>query len=151
MRGVRREYFVIQVEDDVNKEGDFVPSESATNAHTVFCSRNTLAYTDTSNKTMFVIPANAVIIDWWLDITTLFNGTTPQIVVGTTSADPDEYVDDIAAGTAGMNRCGDASDMPDSGRGSVGTSAITVLGKFKVAGGTPSQGAATFEMLWTLR
>ena len=123
---------------------------NATHHALVYCSRNTIVYTETSNKTLFVLPATAIITDIILDITELFDGTTPIVNVGHTGTPPDDYVDDVAGGTAGMNRCGDGGDMPDAARGSIGSSDVTVLGVFGVASGSPSQGAATIEVYWIM-
>lgn len=123
---------------------------SATNYGIVYCSRNTLIHTDTSNKTLFVLPANAYIVDIIVDITTTFNGTTPRLDVGHTGTPPDDYVDDMDVSAAGLNRCGDSGDMPDAARGLIGGSIVTVLGIFSITGGSPTQGAATIEVYWIL-
>lgn len=126
------------------RSGSKVNPENATNAGAVFAGTNSVAYTDTANKTMFVIPANADIIDWTFDVTTLFDDSTTDVVdCGTTSGDPDEYVDALDSSAAGVNRMGDNADMPDAGRGDVGASDITVLCKYTGGTGDASAGAAT--------
>lgn len=128
-----------------------VTLETVTDKHVVFCSRDTLAHTDTSNKALFSLPANAVIVDVICHITTAFNDSgTDKLNVGITSGDPDEYVDDLDCSATGVNRCGDAADMPATGRGDVGSSSITVLGKYTGQNGDASAGAATIEILWTV-
>ncbi len=131
--------------------GSEINVETATNEHAVFISRNTLAYTDTTNKTLFVLPANAVILDVILHVTTVFNDSGTDVIdVGTTAGDPDEYVDALDASSASVNRCGDNSDMPATARGSVGGSAVTVLGKYTGQNANADAGAATIEILWTI-
>lgn len=125
---------------------------SATNEGVVFTLYNTVAYTDTSNKTMGVVPANANVIDAQLVVTTAFNSSgTDALDCGTTSGDPDEYVDNLDASAAGMNRAGDAADMPIApGAGEiptdVGGSDITVLCKFTQSVADATAGAATFVL-----
>lgn len=124
---------------------------SRTGSLLVFVARGTLAHTDTSNKTLFSLPANAVILDVILHVTTLFDDTGTDVLdVGTTVGDPDEYVDALACGAVGVNRCGDNGDMPATARGSVGGSAVTVLGKYTGQNSNAAQGAATIEIIYTI-
>lgn len=143
--------FKITADDFELLAGSDIGVENATNEHVLFCSRNTVAYTDTTNKTLFVIPANANIVDVICHITTAFNDSGTDVLdVGTTSGDPDEYVDALNCSSAGVNRCGDAADMPATARGDVGGSSITVLGKYTGQNGDASAGAATIEIIWTV-
>ncbi len=143
--------FVITANVLTLQGGSEIAVENATNHSMVFCSRNTMAYTDTTNKTLFVIPANADIIDVICHVTTAFDGSgTDRMNVGTTSGDPDEFVDSLACQTEGINRCGDASDMPHGARGDVGGGAITVLGKYVDQNSNSANGLATIEIWWTI-
>lgn len=131
--------------------GSDINVATATNEHVVFVSRNTLAYTDTTNKTLCVIPANADIIDVVCRVTTLFNGSgNDNLDVGTTSGDPDEFVDNLDCSSTGVNRTGDAADMPITALGDVGGASITVLGKYTDQNADASAGAATIEIYWTI-
>jgi len=133
------------------QDGSDINQATATNEHVLFCSRNTVAYTDTTNKTLFVLPANAVIVDVICHVTTAFNDSgADSLDVGTTVADPDEYVDALDCANVGVNRCGDAADMPATARGSVGGSSVTVLGKYTGANADATAGAATVEIIWTV-
>jgi len=42
-------------------------------------------YNDSSPKTLFTLPANTVIIDAFVNVTTAFNGTSPYIEIGDSS------------------------------------------------------------------
>lgn len=124
---------------------------NATNSYTLFVSRNTIAYTNTTNKTLFVLPADAIIIDVILHVTTAFNSSgTDAVDVGYTAGDPDEYVDALDCSSAGINRCGDAADMPVAARGDIGSSDVTVLGKFTQSVADATAGEAVVEIIWAL-
>lgn len=128
--------------------GSKVNPQSATNAGAVFAGYNTVAYTDTSNKTMFVIPANANLVDVTFVATTAFDDSTTDVVdCGTTSGDPDEFVDNLDVSSVSVNRMGDAADMPNAGTGEapgdVGGSNITVLCKYTGGTADATAGAAT--------
>lgn len=128
-----------------------VTLETVTDKHVTFVSRDTMDYNDTSNKTLFTLPANAVIVDVICHVTVLFNGSgNDNLNIGTTTGDPDEFVDNLDCSSAGVNRCGDNADMPVAARGTVGASAITVLGKYVDQNSNASAGTVTIEILWTI-
>ncbi len=130
--------------------GSKVTAQNATNAGMVFAAYNTLAYTNTTNKTMFVIPANADIVDIMFVVSTAFDDTGTDVVAcGTTGDDPDEYVDDLDVSSAGLSRMGDLAGMVIA-NGDVGSSDITVLCKYTGQNGDSSAGAANLTILYRI-
>jgi len=127
-----------------------VPS-AATNTGAVMAGVNTVAYTDTTNKTMFVIPANADIVDIVLVVTTAFDDTgTDLLSCGYTVDTPNEYMASAIVSTAGVQRMGADSTMPYAKVGDVGSSDVTVLCKYVGQNGNSSAGAATVQILYRI-
>lgn len=143
--------FVLTANTFTVSAGSMINPENATLSGAVFAALNTVAFGDTANKTMFVIPANADIVDVIFNVTTLFNSSGTDVVAcGTTTGDPDEYVDDLDVETAGMNRMGDAADMAlTDAPGDVGASDITVLCKFTQSVADANAGSA--QLIITFR
>jgi len=130
--------------------GADVIAQNSTNSGLIFACENTVAFGDTANKTICVIPANANIVDITFWVSTAFDDSgTDLIACGTTSGDPDEYVDDLAGGTAGINRMGDAADMVIA-MADVGASDITVLCKYTGQNANATAGAARLAILYTV-
>jgi hypothetical protein len=106
-------------------------------------------FEDTTAKTLFTLPAGAVPLDWWFDVTTDFNaGTNNNLDLGA-AADTDYFADDIAIGTQGLFRAG----VSGSVAGRLGVrfledTAITAL--YAPTGTTVTQGEANFFMLYML-
>ncbi|MBM4467440.1 MAG: hypothetical protein FJ014_18105 [Chloroflexi bacterium] len=124
---------------------------AATNYGAVFAAVNTVAYTDTSNKTMFVIPANADIVDIMLVVTTAFNDTgTDLLNCGYTAGSPNEYIANGVVSAVGVQRMGADATMPYAKVGDVGSSNVTVLCKYTGQNGNSSAGAATVQILYRI-
>lgn len=104
---------------------------------------------DTTAKTVFTLPAGAVPIDWWLDVTEDFNaGTNNNLDIGA-AADADYFAADLAIGTLGLFRAGAANSV--AGRLGVRfdePTVITVL--FKPTGTTVTTGEANFFMTYMM-
>lgn len=65
-----------------------------------------LAYTDTTAKTLFTIPDTAVIIDWILNVTTAFNDTgTDQVSIGVTGT-AGKFASAVDVSTTGLKTTG---------------------------------------------
>jgi hypothetical protein len=64
------------------------------------------AYTDTTAKTLFTLPAGAVPIDWWVDITTDFNAATTDVLDLGAAADADYFANDVDIATKALLRAG---------------------------------------------
>lgn len=123
---------------------------TATNSGAVMVSKNTVAYTNTTAKDLFVLPANAYIVDVVTVVTTTFDSDgTDLINVGTTGT-PDLWVDDLSGAAAGVLRLGSGATMPYAGMGSVGAEAVTVKGIYAAGGSAPTQGEMLVLIYWVL-
>jgi hypothetical protein len=60
----------------------------------------TLTFADTTSAEMFKLPANALILDWIVNVQTAVSGGTTQLSVGT-SADSAAYLAAVSVATAG--------------------------------------------------
>lgn len=68
--------------------------------------RATLAHTDTVAKALFTIPAGAIIVDWIVNVTTLFDDTgTDQVDIGITGT-AEKFAANIDVSTAGLKTTG---------------------------------------------
>jgi len=142
---------VINFNGDLQTEaGHKIYSENATNASVVYVAENTLAYTDATSKTMFVLPANVNIVDFSFTVETAFNDSgTDKIDCGISpAADADDYVDELDGEGAGINRMGDGADMIIAAAGDVGASNVTVVCLFTGQNSNASAGAATLRMFY---
>ncbi len=131
--------------------GAKITPSGATNHGPVFALYNTVAYTDSTNKTMGVIPANANIIEINLFLSTLFNDSgTDFIDCGTTAGNPVEYLNanDVSSGV-GVFRIG-SGGAAVSTIGDVGASNVTVLCKYRGANTNATAGAATLVILYMI-
>jgi len=123
---------------------------AATASAVVFCLQNTVAYTDTTNKTLGVIPANAKIVDVWVNVTTAFDDTgTDLLNVGSTSGDPDEWVDAASVAATGLVRAGSGATYPVDAF-TIGASNVTVYGKYVGQNSNAAAGAANVCILYIL-
>ena len=122
--------------------GSDIQPASATNTGAMFCAENTVAYTDTSAKTLFVLPANVNIVDAWTDVSTVFNSDgTDLLNVGINAGDTDAYVDDLDGSATGVLRMGSGATMPAvSTHGDVGASNITIDGIYAAGGSAAGTG-----------
>lgn len=78
----------------------------AMNKDVVKVLRATLAYTDTAAKTLFVLPANCYILDWVVNVTTLFNSSGTDLVdIGITGT-LEKFAANIDVATAGLKTTG---------------------------------------------
>jgi len=116
----------------------------AIGGNVLMASRNTMAYTDTSAKTLFTIPANADIVDIVVDVTTGFNGGGTDLLDIGTSASATAYKDDLDVSSTGQTVTG------WSGLGDVGASDVIVKAIYADQNTDSSAGAATITFLWTI-
>jgi len=142
---------VINFNADLQTEaGHKIYPENATNASVVYVAENTLAYTDSTSKTMFILPADVNLVDWQFIVDTQFNDSgTDTINCGISPADDaDDYVDGLDGESAGINRMGDAGDMPIASDGDVGASDVTVVCYYTGQNSNSDAGAATLRMFY---
>ncbi|MDD3494104.1 MAG: hypothetical protein PHZ19_11480 [Candidatus Thermoplasmatota archaeon] len=123
----------------------------ATNSGALMVSSNTLAYTDTTAKNLFVLPANAIVTDVVVVVTTACNGDgTHQLSVGITGATT-KWVNALDVKTApGVFRMGSSAAMPYAGIGTVGATDVTVIGSIPASGTAGDAGSVTVYIYWYL-
>lgn len=68
--------------------------------------RATLAHTDTTAKNLFTIPAGAIIVDWILNVTTLFDDTGTDLVDIGVSGTAEKFAANVDVSTAGLKTTG---------------------------------------------
>lgn len=123
-----------------------IPAGATGTVGVVFNASNTMAYTDLTAKTMFVIPANANVIDYYWQVVTASSGdgTDDTIACGNDSAsDPDNWIvdSDADAVAAGIYRMGVSAAYTAAAIGDVGASDSTVYCDINPNTGDPSAGA----------
>ncbi len=110
----------------------------------------TFTYEDIASKTLFTLPAGAVLLDWLLDVGVDFNaGTNNNIDLGI-EGDADYLAADLAIGTQGLFRNGAANSI----RGRAGVrfdsdTPMTVI--YKPSGTAASTGTATVIVFYMTR
>lgn len=114
----------------------------------IACMYNTVAYTDTTAKTLFTLPAGAVVVGVKVVITTAFDGTTPVLDIGRGST-ANYFANDLDASSAGA-LLDDATGMNEKLFETALTAETPVTATFAVAEGTPSQGAAAVAVFYVL-
>lgn len=107
---------------------------------------NTIVFTDTT-KTMFVLPARSQIIEFYVDVTTAFDGTTNTLDVGT-AADPDAFVDVAALGAA-ARVLGSSTAAVLANYADVGSDDVSVQATYNQTG-TPTAGAARVTVVYAV-
>jgi len=123
----------------------------ATNSGALMVSSNTVEYTDTTDKNLFVLPANAIVTDVVVVVTTACNGDgTHQLSVGITGATT-KWVNALDVKTApGVFRMGSSAAMPYAGIGTVGATDVTVIGSIPASGTAGDAGSVTVYIYWYL-
>lgn len=72
----------------------------------------TFAYTDTTAKALFTLPAGSVVIDYIADVQTVFNDSGTDLLIVGTSDNDDAYVDDLSGASLGRFRAGAGATTP---------------------------------------
>lgn len=99
--------------------------------------RATLAYTDTVAKALFTIPAGAIIIDWIINVGTVFNDTgTDQVNIGV-SGTAAKFASALDVSSTGLKTSG----VVAAEIGAVQAAAAPVLGIYAGQNANPSTGA----------
>lgn len=123
---------------------------TATNSGAVMVSVGTVTYQDTTAKDLFVLPANAYVVDVVTVVTEAFTDTGTDLLIVGTADDDDKWVDDLDGSAAGVLRTGGNATMPYAGLGSVGSEAVTVQGKYTGQNGNAGAGSMTVYLYWHL-
>ena len=140
-------------------DGDLIPQagfniypEDATNTNARFDCSGSFDYTSELSQTICVLPTNVNIVDISFVITALFDDSGTDVVdCGISPAvDPDDYVDNLDVSATGVNRMGDAGDMPFAEFGDVGGSDVTVVCMYSGQNDNASAGAATIVVSYVV-
>jgi hypothetical protein len=102
----------------------------------VHAARATLAYTDTVAKALFTIPAGAVIIDWIINVTTVFNSDGTDFVDLGITGTAEKFAADLDVSATGLK-----TGVVTAQIGAVQETAQPVLGIYAAGGSAASTGA----------
>lgn len=106
--------------------------------------RATLAFGDTTAKSLFTIPAGAIIVDWILNVTTAFNSDgTDQVDIGI-SGTAEKFAADVDVGSTGLKSTGVVAAQI----GAVQATAQAVQGIYAAGGSEANAGAMTILCLF---
>jgi hypothetical protein len=104
---------------------------------------------DTTAKTLFTLPAGAVPLDWWIDVTVDFNAGTNNDIDFGISTDDDYFAADLAIGTLAVYRLGDTNYV--AGRMGVQLTVPTAVQViYKPTGTAVTTGDARVFLSWRL-
>lgn len=136
------------------RAGSKMVAENATQAGPVFSASasHTHAVSETE-VTMFVIPANANVVDVIYTVDTQWNdGSSAAVDCGISGGDVDAFVDNMNINDAAdFNRLGDASDMPyATSLIDVGAANATVICQVAEGANDASAGAATLYITYVI-
>lgn len=113
----------------------------------------TVTFEDTTATTLFTLPAGAVPIDIYVDVTTAFDDTTGATLDVGLAADGDYFVNDLDVSSAGVSRYGDTSVI--AARMTTGTTALeedsAVTVQYTGTDGDATEGEAVVAILYILR
>ena len=94
------------------------------------------------------------LVDWYLVVSTAFNGGGADTLTCGTAADADRWIDDLDLSAAGRNAAGDAADTQQdewtTAWGDVGASDVTLRCLYVDANNDSSAGWATFVIMYRI-
>lgn len=105
--------------------------------------RATLAFGDTVAKDLFTLPAGAVIVDWIINVTTLFNSDGTDLVDIGVSGTAEKFFANIDVSSTGLKTGAVATQI-----GVVQATAQVVQGIFAAGGSAASTGAMSIVCLY---
>lgn len=108
-----------------------------------FCQRATLAYTDTTAKDLFTLPAGAIIIGITVNVTTAFDDSGTDLIDIGNADTADAYVADFDASSQGMTLSPSADESALS-------AATVVKGVYTGQNSDAAAGAATIACLYVV-
>jgi len=121
-----------------------LPTAGITNTSAVFSCVNNIAYTQTTTKTMCIIPANANIIDYLISIGTAFNDSGDDYVdCGTTYLAATELYSNAPVNTEAVGRPGVTTVLGD-----VGVADLPIYCVYQGQNGNSSAGLATLVVYY---
>jgi len=117
----------------------------------LFVSEGTHAFNDGNPKTLFQLPANAIVVDFHVIVNATFNAGTSNALDVDDSTFSFPFVVGINMGVppGTVLRMGDAN-MDSLLAVDIGGSSITIQSTYTETGTPATAGLATFRLLWTL-
>lgn len=129
------------------KTGTVREGASANTGFVLTSQTNTLAYTDTTAKTLFILPAYSQIISINIDVTTVFNSSGTDLVDVGTSGTANLYWNDAVV--SALSRVLTSSGTPAfSEWASVGASDVTVTATYIQSVADATTGAARITFVY---
>jgi len=135
-------YYVVKNKDaqldNVDVSGDLSVTGTFTASGVSQTLQASLAYTDTTAKVLFTIPAGAIITGWTINVTELFDSDGTDLVdIGITGT-AEKFAANVDVSTAGLKTTGVVAAQV----GVVQATAQAVLGIYAAGGSAATQGAA---------
>ena len=112
---------------------------------------NTFAYTDTTTKELFRLPAGAFVIDFFLDVTTVFNSSGTDLLIVGTVANDDAYVANLSGAALGRTRAGAGATTPILDLNVVFTTETVINAKFTQSVADATTGVALFTLFYIVK
>lgn len=109
----------------------------------LFAQRATLAYTDTTAKDLFTLPAGAILIAFVIHVTTAFDDTGTDLIDLGDGTTADRFVADFDASSAALTLEPSAADDALA-------EATTIRGVYTGQNGNAANGAATVTALYSV-
>lgn len=110
----------------------------------VACKYASVAYTDTTAKTLFTLPAGAVIVGWLVNVSTAFNSSGTDLLDIGNSGTANAYANDLNVASAGQINTG----FVVSALFTELTEEVTVTATFVQSVADATTGAATIAVLY---
>jgi hypothetical protein len=133
--------------------GGSIYHTNATHSSAVMVSVGTLSHTNGNTaKEIFVLPANAIVVDVLVDVSAIFNSDgTDALAVGISGGTADLWVAALSLESTAVTRMGAAGTVPATGLGTVGAADVTVIARNTTVDLTNiTTGAATVYVYWYL-
>jgi hypothetical protein len=112
--------------------------------------RASFTFEATDNTALFEVPAGAVLIDYYVQVTTLFNDSGTDLLEIGFADNIDGLVDDLVVSSAGLTRAGAGATTPTALLNSTPLTEPAILyAKYTGSNADADAGAATIVLLYT--
>ncbi len=111
--------------------------------HVAYAQCATLAYSDTTARELFTLPAGAIILGFVINVTTAFDDTGTDLVDLGDGDTADRFVADFDASSAGLTL------QPSADEGALAADTV-VQGVYAGGNGDAANGAATISCLYVV-
>lgn len=112
--------------------------------------RATVTFADVENTALFEVPTGAVLIDYYVQVTTLFNDSGTDLLEIGFADNIDGLVDDLVASSAGLTRAGAGATTPTALLNSTPLAEPAILyAKYTGQNADADAGSLNFVLLYT--